>query len=129
MPMRYTGERSRAMYLLYPAIVRRLPRLEQAVLLQFLSQGIAIDAQHFSRLRLVALGARHDGFQYRFFNGQDHHFVHVGRRLLPQILEIFFKAFPDDILNTFFAHGLRSMGLLLSGARSGGQFIFGKAVL
>jgi hypothetical protein len=116
-------------YLVYPAIVRRWLRLEQAVLLQFLSQRIAIDAQHFSRLRLVAFGARHDGFQYRLFNGQDDHFVHIGRRLFSQILEIFLKAFPNDILNAFFAHGLRSMGLLLSGARSGGQFIFGKAVL
>jgi hypothetical protein len=77
---------------------------QQVVLLQFFAQGIAIDAEHFSGQRLIAVGARHDCFQYRLFHGKDHHFIDVRRLLLAQIPEIFFKAFLDDVLDIVFAH-------------------------
>ncbi len=51
--------------------------VNQSVLLQFLAQRIAIYPEHVGRLRLIAVGARHHRFEYRFFNGEYHHFVDV----------------------------------------------------
>ena len=78
--------------------------LQQAVLLQLLAQGVAVDAQHLRRVRLVAVGARHDHFQYRLFHGEYHHVVDVRCLLLAQVVEVFLKTLLDYFLDTFFAH-------------------------
>src|SRR5713226_1276974 len=56
--------------------------------LDFLPQGIAVDAQHFRGNRLVACGSIQDNFQHRPLDVLDHHVVD-GARLCPvEVLEV-----------------------------------------
>jgi len=48
--------------------------------------------------------ARHHRFENRFFDCRHHHVIDIGWLLFAQILEIFFQAFFDGILDTFFTH-------------------------
>lgn len=79
--------------------------LQQIVLLQFFAQGIAVNAQHVRRMRLVAVGTFHHCFQYRLFDSEYHHLIHIRWQLLAQIPEIFFQALFNDLLDIVFAHG------------------------
>lgn len=82
----------------------KLAMLQQAMLLELFAQGIAIDAEHFRRLRLVALGALHNGDQNRHFYHFHHHIVDIGRLLFAQILKVIFQPFLNYFLNAFSAH-------------------------
>jgi hypothetical protein len=80
--------------------------LNQPMLLQFLAQRIAINAQHFRCLRLVAVRACHHGLKNWLFHRKNDHLVYIRRLLLAQILKIFFQAFFNDVLNAVFAHAV-----------------------
>jgi hypothetical protein len=86
--------------------------LQQSVLLQLLAQGIAIDAQHLRRVGLVALRAQHHDFKDRPLDSEDDHVVDVRRLLFAQVVEIFFKTFLDNFLDTFFTHFLNFIRLI-----------------
>ena len=75
--------------------------------LQFFAQGIAINAQDFRRLRLVATSTHHDSLQDGFFNDSNHHVIHIGSMLLTQIMKILFQTLLDNGLYAFFTHVVR----------------------
>jgi hypothetical protein len=78
--------------------------LQQPVFLQFLAQGVAVNAQHLRRVGLVALRAQHHHLEDRLLDSEDDHVVNVRRLLFAQVVEIFFETFLDNFLDTFFAH-------------------------
>jgi hypothetical protein len=104
IPSHPAPKRARVRLAAAPAALQQLQQLQQSVLLQLFAQGIAIDAQHLRRVRLVAFRAQHHDFKDRLFDGEHHHVVDVRCLLFAQVIEIFFKTFLDNFLDTFFAH-------------------------
>lgn len=58
------------------------------VLLEFLAQGAAIDAQAACRPGLVVIAVAHDGCQQGFFDLDHHFFIQVFRLLAIQVIKI-----------------------------------------
>ena len=71
------------------------------MLLQFFTQGIAIDTEHLGGVRLIAFGTGHHGLKNRLFYGEHHHFVDIGWLLLAQIAKIFFEKIKYRAANAF----------------------------
>src|ERR1039457_6444240 len=61
------------------------------VLLELFAQGVAVQAEYFRCLALVAVGAVHHELQQRLFHALDEHVIHRVRRFAVKILEIFFQ--------------------------------------
>src|ERR1043166_2649787 len=59
-----------------------------AVILHFLAQRVAINAEHRRRMRLVALDPVQHRFQQRFLDATDHHLIDGARFFAVKVLEI-----------------------------------------
>jgi hypothetical protein len=82
----------------------RLKASHQFVVHQFLSQGISVQAQPHSRLRLVALRVAHDDLKQWFFHHTHQHLVQVVRLGPAQIFEVTLHAHAHSVLYLFFTH-------------------------
>ena len=85
------------------------------MLLQFLAQGIPINAEHVGSVRLITLGARHHNFQHRPLYRQHQHLVYMARLLFAEVSKILFETFTNNVLDVIFAHEISSCGEVLLG--------------
>ena len=75
---------------------------EQAVLLEFFAQGVAVDTEQVAGARLIACGLFHHHLKHGAFNGAQHHVIDgagVGAVEIPKVfLEIECNGFIDGRL-------------------------------
>src|SRR5471032_986565 len=75
----------------YPSRLAARPSHLDFQLLDFLAQGVAVDAQPLGRRRLVALGVIEHHLDHGLLDILNHHLVDGARALAVQILEISFQ--------------------------------------
>ena len=84
--------------------------LQQTVLLQFLTQGIAVDTEIFGRQRLIAAGIGQYDLKHGFLRAGDHHVVYIMRSRAVEILKIHFQAIAYALFYIVLAHAASRLG-------------------
>src|SRR3990167_9478995 len=83
--------------------------LDQLVIQELAAQRVAVDAQPFGGLALVALGMLHNHLEHRALDRAHHHVVHGVRLGAAQVLEILLQAVADAVFDLFLAHAWRAI--------------------
>src|SRR5687768_14916037 len=88
-----------------------LDRLFDLILLHFIAQRIAVDAEQFGRTGLITPGSLHYQFDQGFFHAAYHHFVDGMRLFAVEIVKVIFDGFayaPRNIVFVDYAHATNS---------------------
>jgi hypothetical protein len=80
---------------------------QQAVLLQFLAQGIAVDTQIIGSDGLIAADLFEHGFKHRFLDTGNHHVVDIAGLLIAEIAKITMQAIADAAFDMVFTHAAK----------------------